>query len=148
MKNLKMLYIALIALVAGTFGACTNGEFEAGPQVSGPQVSFVPENPVSVDFTGNAAENTQKLTLSRVDIKEAYTVFVLAEVEKGAESFFTIPETVTFAAGEATAELVYTVDQSKFENDKTYTVKFYLDEEVVTPYGYAEWTVAYALNPW
>ena len=143
-----MLYIALIALVAGTFGACTNGEFEAGPQVSGPQVSFVPENPVSVDFTGNASENTQKLTLSRVNTNEAYTVFVLAEVEKGAESFFTIPETVTFAAGEATAELVYTVDQSKFENDKVYTVMFYLDEADSTPYGYAEWTVAYALNPW
>ena len=143
-----MLYIALIALVAGTFGACTNGEFEAGPQVSGPQIAFAPENPVSVDFTGAESENTQKLTLSRMDSKEALTVFVLAEVEKGAEAFFTIPETVTFAAGEATAELVYTVDQSKFENDKVYTVKFYLDEADSTPYGYAEWTVAYALNPW
>ena len=148
MKNLKMLYIALIALVAGTFGACTNGEFEAGPQVPGAQVSFVPENPVSVDFTGNESENSQKLTLSRVDSKNELTVYVLAEVENGAESFFTIPETVTFAAGEATAELAYTVDQSKLENDKSYTVKFYLEDTVTTPYGYAEWTVSYALNPW
>ena len=148
MKNLKMLYIALIALVAGTFGACTNGEYEAGQQVSGPQVSFVPENPTSVDFTGVASENSQKLTLSRVDSKNELTVFVIAEVEKSAEAIFTIPESVTFAAGEATAELAYTVDQSKLENDKIYTVKFYLEETVTTPYGYAEWTVSYALNPW
>ena len=148
MKNLKMLYIALIALVASAFGACTNGEFEAGPQVSGPQVSFAPENAKSVDFTGNVAENTQSLTLSRIDTKEALTVFVLSEVTKGAESFFTIPETVSFAAGEATAQLVYTVDQSKLENDTNYTVKFYLEEEFATPYGYAEWTVVLALNPW
>ena len=143
-----MLYIALIALVASAFGACTNGEFEAGPQVSGPQVSFAPENAKSVDFTGNVAENTQSLTLSRIDTKEALTVFVLSEVTKGAESFFTIPETVSFAAGEATAQLVYTVDQSKLENDTNYTVKFYLEEEFATPYGYAEWTVVLALNPW
>ena len=148
MKNLKMLYIALIALVAGAFGACTNGEFEPGPKVSGPQVSFAPENAKSVDFTGNVAENTQSLTLARVDTKEALTVFVLSEVTKGAESFFTIPETVSFAAGEATTQLVYTVDQSKLENDTNYTVTFYLEEEFATPYGYAEWTVNLALNPW
>ena len=143
-----MLYIALIALVAGTFGACTNGEFEAGQQVAGPQVSFVPENPASVDFTGAESENSQKLTLSRIDSKNELTVFVIAEVEKSAEAIFTIPESVTFAAGEATAELAYTVDQSKLENEKSYTVKFYLEETVTTPYGYAEWTVSYALNPW
>ncbi len=143
-----MLYIALIALVAGAFGACTNGEYEPGPQVSGPQVSFVAENPTSVEFTGVATENTQKLTLGRVETNEALTVYVITEVERGAEKLFTIPETVTFAAGEATAELVYTVDQESFESDKTYTVKFYLEDEVSTPYGYSEWTVTYALNPW
>ena len=148
MKNLKMLYIALIALVAGTFGACTNSEYEAGPKVSGPQVSFTAENPTSVEFTGAESENSQKLTLGRVDSKNELTVYVIAEVEKSAEAIFTIPQSVTFAAGEATAELAYTVDQSKLENDKSYTVKFYLEETVSTPYGYAEWTVAFALNPW
>lgn len=149
MKNLKMLYIALIALVAGTFGACTtSGEFEAGPQAEGPQVSFAANNPRSIEFTGSEGEGTQKLTLTRVDSKEALTVFILAEIEKGAESFFTIPETISFAAGEDTAQLAYTVDQSKFENDKTYSVKFYLEEEISTPYGYSEWALTYALNPW
>ena len=147
MKNLKMLYIALIALVAGAFGACTN-EFEPGPQVSGPQVSFADNNITSVEFTGAEGEGTQKLVLYRADATDALMVDVIAEVEKGAEKYFSIPEIVTFAAGENTAELVYTVDTQKFENDKTYTVKFYLDESVSTPYGYSEWTLSFALNPW
>ena len=150
MKNLKMLYIALIALVAGAFGACTN-EFEPGPQMTGPQVSFMDKtvNPTLVEFTGAAEENTQKLTLTRVETKEALDVWVLAEIEKGAEKFFNIPETVSFAAGESTAELVYTVNQEWLENDKEYTVNFVIaDEMESTPYGHSEWTVKYALNPW
>lgn len=142
-----MLYIALIALVAGAFGACTN-EFEPGPQATGPQVSFAATNPTSVGFTGAAEENTQKLTLARVDAKEELTVLVISEIKKEDATLFTIPETVTFAAGEETAELVYTVDQASMQNDVTYTVSFYLDPEVTTPYGYADWTVTYTLNPW
>lgn len=147
MKNLKMLYIALIALVTGAFGACTN-EFEPGPQVSGPQVSFADTNITSVEFTGDASENTQKLILNRVDAAEDLMIDVIVEVEKGAEKYFTVPEFATFAAGESSTELEFVVDQSKFENDKTYTVKFYLDESASTPYGYNEWTVSFALNPW
>ena len=147
MKNLKMLYIALIALVTGAFGACTN-EFEPGPQVSGPQVSFAETNITSVEFTGNASENTQKLILNRVDDKEALMVDIIAEVEKGAESFFSIPDIAVFEAGQASTELVFTVDQSKLENDKTYKIKLYLLDEVSTPYGCNEWTVSFALNPW
>ena len=147
MKNLKMLYIALIALVAGAFGACTN-EFEPGPQVSGPQVSFADTNVTSVEFTGAEGEENQKLILNRVETAEALMVDIIVEVEKGAEKFFSFPEIVVFEAGQDTAELLYTVDHAKFENDKSYTVKLYLDESVSTPYGCNEWTLSFALNPW
>ena len=147
MKNLKMLYIALIALVTGAFGACTN-EFEPGPQVSGPQVSFADTNVTSVEFTGAEGEENQKLILNRVETAEALMVDIIVEVEKGAEKFFSFPEIVVFEAGQDTAELLYTVDHAKFENDKSYTVKLYLDESVSTPYGCNEWTLSFALNPW
>ena len=147
MKNLKMLYIALIALVTGAFGACTN-EFEPGPQVSGPQVSFADTNVTSVEFTGAEGEENQKLILNRVETAEALMVDIIVEVEKGAEKFFSFPEIVVFEAGQDTAELLYTVDHAKFANDKSYTVKLYLDESVSTPYGCNEWTLSFALNPW
>ena len=147
MKNLKMLYIALIALVTGAFGACTN-EFEPGPQASGPQVSFADTNVTSVEFTGAEGESTQKLILNRVETANALMVDIIAEVEKGAEKLFNFPEIVVFEAGQDTAELVYTVDHEKFENDKTYKVKLYLLDEVSTPYGCNEWSVSFALNPW
>lgn len=147
MKNLKMLYIALIALVAGAFGACTN-EFEPGSQVNGPQASFAPENPKSFEFSGEEGEGTKTITLTRVKTDDALMVDIIAEVEKGAEKLFNIPEFASFEAGEATTTLTFTVDHEKFENDKTYTVKLYLDDSVSTPYGYAEWTMTFALNPW
>lgn len=147
MKNLKMLYIALIALVAGFFGACTT-DFEAGPQASGPQVSFMPNNVTAIEFTGAAGEETQKLILSRSNTAEELEVYIFADVKKEDKAIFSIPEFVTFAAGEATAELVMTIDQSKMENDTDYIVGFYIDETATTPYGYAEWTVKFALNPW
>ena len=147
MKNLKMLYIALVALVAGAFGACTTS-FEAGPQATGPQVSFDAANPTAFEFTGAEGEGTKTLTLNRVKTDEALMVEVIAEVEKGAEKAFTIPEIVTFAAGEATAEFVMNIDQTCFESDKTYKVTLYIEETAATPYGYSEWTMTFALNPW
>lgn len=150
MKNLKVLYIALIALVAGAFSACTS-DYEPGPQVSGPQVSFVPTNSSLVEYTGDPAEGTQKLVLSRLETKEELTVFINAEAKDNAGHLFTIPEEVTFQAGEATAELVYTIDFANFAQDKTYTVNYLILDElgtVTTPYGYREWTVNYAINPW
>lgn len=147
MKNLKMLYIALIALVAGAFGACTN-EFEPGPQVNGPQASFAPENQKSFEFSGEEGEGTKTITLTRFKTDDALMVDIIAEVEKGAEKLFNIPEFASFEAGEATTTLTFTVDHEKFESDKTYTVKLYLDDSISTPYGYAEWTMTFALNPW
>ena len=148
MKNLKMLYIALIALVAGAFGACTTGEFEAGPQVSGPQVSFLVTNPTSIEFTGAEGEEVQRLVLSRLETEKELEVFILADMPKENMPLFNIPESVVFEAGQATAELVMTIDHAKFESDKTYTVGFYIDETATTPYGCSEWTVKFALNPW
>ena len=148
MKNLKMLYIALIALVTGAFGACTS-EFEPGAKVSGPQVSFMPNNTTKVEFTGNSNENSQKLVLSRIDTTEELDVFLLVEMETRNQRLFNIPEVVTFAAGEATAELAYTVHQDGMEQGEEYTVNFLIaDEMITTPYGYAEWKVSYSLNPW
>lgn len=149
MKNLKMLYIALVALVAGTFGACTTDPYEAGEQVSGPQVSFVSTNPLSIEFSGKAGEDNQKLVLSRVDKEGELSVYVMWETATGNESLFSIPEVVTFAAGEATANLEFVVNSSRFENDEVYTVNFFIaDEALQTPYGYSEWKVNFALNPW
>ena len=143
-----MLYIALIALVAGAFGACTTAEFEPGPQVSGPQVSFLVTNPTSIEFTGAEGEEVQRLVLSRFETEKELEVFILADMPKEDMPLFNIPESVVFEAGQATAELVMTIDHAKFESDKTYTVGFYIDETATTPYGCSEWTVKFALNPW
>ena len=150
MKNLKMLYIALIALVAGVLGACTTNGFEAGPQVSGPQVSFLPTNLTSIDLTGAAEENTQRFTLTRVETEEELAVYILVGgLSKDDQAIFTVPEFVVFKAGQASAELVVTIDYDKLADDKVYELEFLIDDEaVITPYGCASWKVSFAKNPW
>ena len=145
-----MLYIALIALVAGVLGACTTNGFEAGPQVSGPQVSFLPTNLTSIDLTGAAEENTQRFTLTRVETEEELAVYILVGgLSKDDQAIFTVPEFVVFKAGQASAELAVTIDYDKLADDKVYELEFLIDDEaVITPYGCASWKVSFAKNPW
>ena len=150
MKSIKALYIALIALVAGAFGACTN-EFEPGPAASGPQVSFAATNKASAEFSGAAADNDEcVITLNRVEKEGELDVFILTEYgDDKYSNLFTVPELVTFQDGEDTANLTIKVTHTSFAADKEYIVKLLIaDETQITPYGYSEWTLTCTLNPW
>lgn len=150
MRNLKLLYTLLIVFCAGLIASCTNDNtYSPGELPAGPQVSFMPNNDTVMEFTGNVEENSRTLTLTRIDKEEALNVWLLVEIDKGAETLFSIPDVVSFAAGEATAKLNFTVNQELFENDKEYNVHFAIaDEKQTTPYGHSEWTIKFALNPW
>ena len=149
MKNLKLLYSLLVVLGAGLFASCTNDNaYAPGAVPEGPQVSFLMNNPTSIEFSGVEGEEVQRLTLSRYNTDGDILVYILADMPKEDMPLFDIPEFVEFKAGESTAELVMTINHAKFQNDTTYTVGFYIDETMTTPYGCAEWTVTFALNPW
>ncbi|MBO5961865.1 MAG: hypothetical protein J6Q01_01820, partial [Alistipes sp.] len=64
-------------------------------------------------------------------------------------SMFSIPDKVTFAAGEKEAYLAIDVNSAKMEEDKTYSVSLLLaDEKQGTPYGDSSFTVKFKLFPW
>lgn len=148
MKNLKMLYIALIALVAGVFGACTT-DWEPGAQPSGAQIAFLPDNETLIEFEEAEGTSTHSIMLSRVDSKKLEDVYIYVEAEKEYKDYFEYDNIVTFYPGETTAEFKISVDQSKFEKDKHYSVKLSIaDEYQKTPYGFSEWIVKFGLNPW
>ena len=150
MKNIKALYIALIALVAGVLGACTN-DYEPGPAASGPQVSFAASNSATAEFSGAAADNDEcVLTLNRVQTNGELDVYFLVEFGDSKYShLFNVPELVTFNDGEDTAQMTIKVTHTKFSADEQYVVKLLIaDEEQTTPYGYSEWTLTCTLNPW
>ena len=149
MKNLKMLYIALIALMAGVLGSCTNDPYTVGEQISGPQVYWNSSNPSTIEFKENDSKK-KSLTLLRLDKDEELTVSVILDLADGVdESLFVVPETVTFKKGEGSAKLNFKVNYEQFESDKNYTVVFKLyPSDVTTSYGFSEWKVNFALNPY
>ncbi len=149
MKNLKMLYIALVALMAGVLGSCTNDPYTVGEQISGPQVYWNSSNPSTIEFKENDSKK-KSLTLLRLDKDEELTVSVILDLADGVdESLFEVPETVTFKKGEGSAKLNFKVNYEQFESDKNYTVVFKLyPSDVTTSYGFSEWKVNFALNPY
>ena len=144
-----MLYIALVALMAGVLGSCTNDPYTVGEQISGPQVYWNSSNPSTIEFKENDSKK-KSLTLLRLDKDEELTVSVILDFADGVdESLFEVPETVTFKKGEGSAKLNFKVNYEQFESDKNYTVVFKLyPSDVTTSYGFSEWKVNFALNPY
>ena len=148
MKNLKMIYSLLIVLVAGLFASCTTDPYTPGEVPAGPQVCFSNQNETLLEVAGEGDGDVQNILLTRIVADEALDVYVIADAGENA-SMFSIPDKVTFAAGQKEAYLAIDVDSSKMEEDKTYSVSLLLaDEKQGTPYGDSSFTVKFKLFPW
>ena len=148
MKNLKMIYSLLIVLVAGLFASCTTDPYTPGEVPAGPQVCFSNQNETLLEVAGEGDGDVQDILLTRIVADEALDVYVIADAGENA-SMFSIPDKVTFAAGQKEAYLAIDVDSSKMEEDKTYSVSLLLaDEKQGTPYGDSSFTVKFKLFPW
>lgn len=115
MKSIKIFFLATVAIVAGLFTACSDDDFKAGPEVDGAQVYF-PEN-VTTQHSISDDVSSIAIPVKRIAKDEALTVAVLASDESG---LFTIPSSVSFAAGKETSELLITFDRTKLEDGKEY----------------------------
>lgn len=118
MKSIKIFFLATVAIVAGLFTACSDDDFKAGPEVDGAQVYF-PEN-VTTQHSISDDVSSIAIPVKRIAKDEALTVAVLASDESG---LFTIPSSVSFAAGKETSELLITFDRTKLEDGKEYPLR-------------------------
>ena len=148
MKNLKMLFAAVVALVAGAFVSCTT-EFQPGEVPSGPQVCFDANTPAVAAIAVDGNENkTFDIILNRVVTAGTLEVEVLSDCGEFANCF-EIPEKVTFADGEDSAKLTVKVNINLMEDGKVYPVEFLIpDSKITTPYGFDKISVDFKLNPW
>lgn len=124
MKSIKIFFLATVAIVAGLFTACSDDDFKAGPEVDGAQVYF-PEN-VTTQHSISDDVSSIAIPVKRIAKDEALTVAVLASDESG---LFTIPSSVSFAAGKETSELLITFDRTKLEDGKEYPLSFLINDE-------------------
>lgn len=144
MKSIKIFFLATVAIVAGLFTACSDDDFKAGPEVDGAQVYF-PEN-VTTQHSISDDVSSIAIPVKRIAKDEALTVAVLASDESG---LFTIPSSVSFAAGKETSELLITFDRTKLEDGKEYPLSFLInDEDNTTPYGNRSLDITVMPWPW
>lgn len=144
MKSIKIFFLATVAIVAGLFMACSDDDFKAGPEVDGAQVYF-PENVTTQHSIGDDVTSIA-IPVKRIAKDEALTVAVLASDESG---LFTIPSSVSFAAGKETSELLVTFDRTKLEDGEEYPLSFLInDEDNTTPYGNRSLDITIMPWPW
>lgn len=137
-----MLFAA--ALVT-SLGSCTE-EFEySGAKVEGEQVYFSSELPSTVNLSQD--ESSVQIPVNRINSEGTLTVDL--DVTVSANSKVTVPNTVTFAEGETTANLTITYDPSSIElghfDDVTLSVK---DANYTTPYGNSSYSFSIGMSEW
>lgn len=138
---LKIFILMTVALAAGFFTACSDSDPEP-ESVSGEQVYF-PES-ITTDYSISDDVTSISIPVRRIATEAAFSMAVLAEDESG---LFTIPSSVSFAAGQAEAELRITFDRKSLEDGTSYPLAFLLnDENNTTPYGNR--TLAITVTPW
>lgn len=138
---LKIFILMTVALAAGFFTACSDSDPEP-ESVSGEQVYF-PES-ITTDYSISDDVTSISIPVRRIATEAAFSMAVLAEDESG---LFTIPSSVSFAAGQAESELRITFDRKSLEDGTSYPLAFLLnDENNTTPYGNR--TLAITVTPW
>lgn len=142
MKSLKIFFLAALVALAGVFTACTeDGNWSAGENEKGMRVYFSSEN--ATGLTASSDATSVSIDLARNETVGALEVGVTATFEFAEDAaLFTIPSTVVFADGAATAPLTIGYDYSKLTGGASYDVTFKLtDESMNSTYGYSEQTV-------
>ncbi len=150
-----MLFIALLALVAGVFASCVTDPYTPGEPVSGPQVFFPKNNPTTIGFLEESGKGKFELTLKRVATEKPLWVYIMIEphdnMDKESIKEFNMPDEVDayFEAGSDTAIIEIEVPElSNLFASKTYTYNFVIEETFTTPYGDKEWVVEFSIDPW
>lgn len=147
MKIIYKVFAALMVLplLAGMTSCTEEAEYDAAKSVGGPQVYFSTELPSTIDVSEN--ETHAAILLSRVVTEGEVTVPLKVETES---EFISLPSSVTFADGEASAEITIMYDLEKMEMGVYDDVVVSLDDETyTTPYGRSSYAFSIGLPaPW
>ena len=130
-KLLNLKYMAFFAVLA-LFSACTESEDDYTPAkpsaVEETEYYFNRTQPTSAVISLAASEYV--VSLERINSEEEITLDLIVNAE---DSVFTVPETVTFKAGESTADIVIAIN-NKMDIFVEYAVEISLPEEYINPW--------------
>ncbi len=135
-KNIYSLFLAVIALA--TFTACSDSDndYQWASVPGNAQVYFSSDLPSKQNISNK--KNSFTVPVSRVKTTDAISVGISITSD---DDFFTAPSSVSFNAGEATADLTISYDGSALEYDDYKSIKLSIsDEGYTTPYGASTYT--------
>ena len=132
MKNFKFLSLLLAVVGVVAFTSCKE-EWTPGAPDANMGVYF----PDTSNLIVTAESTTVEIPVSRGDASEAAEISVRAEDVESC-GFFTVPKSVSFAAGEDTAKLVIGVQGDKLEIGKMYPLNIQLDQAEASTYAVSQ----------
>lgn len=143
MKKVRK-YIALLlgGIALMSIAACSDDDGRTESPIVDPNcigASFGDNNTDFIELEDtDPTEITLEVTRDKTDAAATVAIQVLANTG----DVFSIPESVSFAAGEATAELTISFDKAEFK--KEYSFEIALESSAVNPYkgnGFASYTI-------
>ncbi len=147
MKNFKFIYLLLVAVGAMAFTACDNNDWTPGEYDQNMGVYFADTSAIVV-----TAEDTQAtIAVKRLVANADASILVRSQevTEAGVSGFFTVAESVNFAAGSDEASLKITFDGKKLTPGEQYKIVLQLDQNEASKYGISEATFSIGIaEPW
>ena len=133
-------------LAAGfVFAACSEDEeVTPAPMPTGAQVFFGPEVSGTIELPTTASQYV--IPVYRANTSGAITVPINATLEEG--TILSVPESVSFADGEESTELVITYNPEDIEYGKYENVKLAIADNYSTPYGYSVVNLKMGATEW
>ena len=128
--KLNKLFLRLLGLTAMVMSSCSDNDDYQWATASGEQVYFSNELPASYEISFDASSFT--IPVSRVNTSSSITVPVSIESDG---NFFSAPSSVSFTAGESTANLTISYDPDSLVYDAYKNAKLTIGKEYSTPYG-------------
>ena len=147
MKIDKILALSMASMLTVAFTACdSEDETYEWASVSGSQVYF--NSSLAKEYVLSMNESSFNIPVSRVSDADAINVPLNVTLEDG--SLFTIPQSVSFAAGQKEASIQVSYDPANIVFDKFETVKISLaDAGLTTEWGISEYVFTAGVPaPW
>ncbi len=133
--KLYNIFSAIGLAAAMTFTACTDEvDYTPAKPVNTPGVYFPAEE--EINFVVNSEADVQTINISRSTTEGELTVNI---TPYGDADKFTVPSTVTFASGAATASVAVTPLTNNMEMYATYMLGITIAEEFTSPYIQDSW---------
>ena len=142
--KLNKLFLGLLGVAAFTLASCSEDDSYEKATVSGPQVFFSDTTPTEYEISPDAT--SFNVPISRADASGALTVNLTSTTEN---PMYSIPSSVSFNDGSATANITVSYDPTKIEYGRydNLTVKI-ADDAQATAWGVQELSFTAGVTDW